>query len=465
VQAAIDGVPDKVTLAAPMARRWKWALGAGLALVAGATLVALVARRSLPPPAVLPPVSVAPPRSAPPALGPDDSAAAYLDAAEKLVEEKHFDPALDLVAKARALSITRADLNIRLTRLHYALTTAALMRKASQSVNDRNWRGAIGAAKDLLDREPENQQAIQILATAREALAPRTTEVSKGREGFISISTTPPGMVYVDDEPIGRSPIRARSIPSGRHTIQVRAPGYRATETEVKVAPRQTVTLVLPLAAERVASHSRPPIIESDGASGVAEPAGPIDGEGEGPSSRPRPVTPPPEVVPAAPASVDAVAKAGPSRAPQPPSAAAASAARSPAEDRASARTGPPAARALPGGALVSATPKSPIPKPTLPRTFFASDAEQLARACVLVEMTIVSQAGVSPDWARGITGPFRRLVGVNAEVYPVAMYYFLIREAGLGHDNRAAAANLASVHASGLILKFKNLPAVDRKL
>ena len=88
-----------------------------------------------------------------------------------------------------------------------------------------------------------------------------------------------------------------------------------------------------------------------------------------------------------------------------------------------------------------------------------------MGRACQLVESTIVSVGGVSPEWARGITGPFRRLVGANAEVYPVAMYYFLIREAALKHDQKTAAAALASAHSNGLILKFKNLPATERGL
>jgi eukaryotic-like serine/threonine-protein kinase len=481
LQAVVDGshpsaagLPDKVTIAAPLARRWKWALGAGLALLAGVTMIGLLVNRSRPLPVVPPPVAVAPSRSAPPTLGPDDSAAAYLDAAEKLAAEKRFEPALDLVAKTRELNITRPDLNIRLARINDSLLTASLLRKANLSVKDRNWRGAVDAAKDLLDREPENQQAIQILATARAALAPRTTEAVKGREsGFISITTTPPAMVYVDDEPIGRSPIRQRSISSGRHTIQVRAPGYRASETDVKVAPRQTVALVLPLTAESAApSHGRSAAEPESAALGAigrtssspvgnGEPAGRIEDEGESPASRPRPVAPAslPEN------GVDVVAKAGPARPGE--SSSATSASRPPVESRVAPRpaAGPPMGRVLPGGAIVSAKPKSPIPKPTLPRTFFASDAEQVARACVLVEMTIVSQAGVSPDWARGVTGPFRRLVGTNAEVYPVAMYYFLIREAGMGHDNKKAAANLAGVHSSGLILKFKNLPAIDRKL
>jgi hypothetical protein len=113
----------------------------------------------------------------------------------------------------------------------------------------------------------------------------------------------------------------------------------------------------------------------------------------------------------------------------------------------------------------MSATPKSPIPAPALPRSYIAKDAESLARVCQIVESSTVSLAGVSPEFARGITAPLRRLVGVNGEVFPVAMYYFIIREAALKHDNKAAAANLAAAQSNGLILKFKNLPATERSL
>jgi hypothetical protein len=115
-------------------------------------------------------------------------------------------------------------------------------------------------------------------------------------------------------------------------------------------------------------------------------------------------------------------------------------------------------------GLIYSAKPAAKIPPPSLPRVFTAKDAEQLARVCAVVEQATVS-AGVSPEYARGVTASLRRLVGVNADLYPVAMYYFIVREAGLGHDKGAAASNLASAHSSGLILKFKNLPANERSL
>jgi eukaryotic-like serine/threonine-protein kinase len=438
---------------------WTKALVAMLVL-SGAGGAAYLLKPHLLPPAPAPVVSelapAPPPAPAAPAISDDEAAAAYLEAAEKLVGEKRFEPALEMLSKAKQLTIRRPDLNIRLTNLNDSLTTSVLIKKASGLVKDKQYREAAEAAKEALDRDPENKEAIQILSSVRSALEPKTADSGKAKErardGFLSVTTNPPAMVYVDDTPIGRSPITRFSLSSGEHLIQVRAQGYRPTQTEVKVSPRQTLALVLPLAAEGApASSSRPVVREEEAprpevplASGrlVAASAGPAaererEPEPE-PTTRPRPPASPPSAP--SPAPVAAIKPAPVS----PPA---------------------PAASAATPGNLISATPKSPIPKPTLPRAFTAADAEQLGRACQLVESTIISVGGVSPEWARGITGPLRRLAGVNAEVYPVAMYYFLIREAALKHDHKSAAAGLASAHANGTILKFRNLPAVERGL
>ena len=125
----------------------------------------------------------------------------------------------------------------------------------------------------------------------------------------------------------------------------------------------------------------------------------------------------------------------------------------------------PPMPPRAAGGPVVSAVPKSPVPIPALPREVVTRDADQLSRVCQAVESLAVSLAGVSPDFARGITVAWRRRVGANATAYPIGMYYFIVREAALKHDSAIAAANLAAAYANGLILKFRNLPGVERAL
>jgi eukaryotic-like serine/threonine-protein kinase len=467
-----DGVtvssPSHAGLPAPKSGGgFKWAV-LGTLVLAGAGAAAYFLKPQ--PPVAQAPVAqgtspTAPTAPAQPAINEDEAAAAYLDAAEKYVKEKKYDPALDMLAKAKELKIRKPELNIRLTQLNDSLGTAVLLKKAQALVDAKNWRGALDMAKNALDRDPENKDALAILQSARTQLQPKPVETSKGnkeraRDGAVTISTTPPAMIYVDDEPIGRSPITNYTIPAGKHTIQARAQGFKPSEQDIKVAPRQTVALVMQLTAD--GSASRPSFREQ----ARAEPREPE------PETSP---SPPPAATTArlAPAAAAPSEPPQPSREPEnaastrprPPAATAPAPSPSPAPVASTTSSRPAPAAPSGNGSIVSATPKSPIPKPTLPRTFFASDADQLARACALVESTIVSAGGVSPEYARGVTSAFRRTVGVSAEVYPVAMYYFLIREAAIKHDQKTAAANLAAAHSNGLILKFKNLPAVERSL
>src|SRR6185295_12893844 len=100
-------------------------------------------------------------------------------------------------------------------------------------------------------------------------------------------------------------------------------------------------------------------------------------------------------------------------------------------------------------GPTISAAPKSPVPIPTLPRVLSEPGADQVARACQLVESAAVSLAGVSPEFARGVTGPLRRTLKQQSAIYPIAMYYFVVREAALRHDRATAAANLVAAQVN----------------
>jgi serine/threonine-protein kinase len=126
-----------------------------------------------------------------------------------------------------------------------------------------------------------------------------------------------------------------------------------------------------------------------------------------------------------------------------------------------------PAQTALraPSGAVISAAPRSPVPIPALPRVLIDAPPEQVARACQAVESAAISLAGVSPDFARGVTGPFRRALRPQSAIYPIAMYYFVVREAALKHDSAAAAANLVTGQSNGTLVRFKDLPGIDRGL
>jgi hypothetical protein len=87
-----------------------------------------------------------------------------------------------------------------------------------------------------------------------------------------------------------------------------------------------------------------------------------------------------------------------------------------------------------------------------LPRVYVTENSERLARVCQQVEAAAISLGGVDARFAHGITLPLRKQVRPNTPIYPMAMYYFVVREGTQNHDPKAAALNLAAAHASGLI-------------
>jgi hypothetical protein len=135
---------------------------------------------------------------------------------------------------------------------------------------------------------------------------------------------------------------------------------------------------------------------------------------------------------------------------------------------------GPPAAaaaeRRLPPvapAAAPSVEPPDPsrprtIPIPTLPRVYLADDPDELTRICRAVESAAVRVAGLDAGFARGATDRLCQAVPAHAPIYPIAMYYFLVREAALGHDAATAATNLEAAHASGIIVRYKDLPGIE---
>jgi serine/threonine protein kinase len=457
--APVDGMKARLN---PMVLRWGLVVLLILGAVgAGAGIWFIVLRAQ--PPGRVATVPASPERRLP---SDDDAAKAYLDAADKLAEQKRFEPARDMVSKAGELKIRDPALNIRLAQLRDTVTTGAMLRAAGVHLQQKDYRAASDVAKAVLDRAPGNPEALAIIGSVRKLSQPPREELSKGkslalnkertRTGALIINTTPSAMVYVDDEPIGRSPIKTYSIPAGRHTIQARAHGFAPRQQSVKVSAGQSITVALALTP--------------DGSGSAARSNGHDAGESPLPTlavrtDRPRAAEEAREEEAPHPAAATAVPDT-PAARPAPPPASAVPATPTPG----SLGTPKAAPRAVgpstPGGsdATGSSTRKS-VPKPTLPRSVQAADADQVARTCAAVESSVVSVAGISADFARGITGPLRRIMGSNAEIYPVAMYYFIVRESALNHDKSTAAANLAAAYSNGSLLKFKNLPAIERDL
>jgi serine/threonine protein kinase len=391
----------------------------GLGALAAAAM--LIWSPSRPPPE--PPV-VEQRASEKPAFSPDDAARAYLEEAERYARNGRLAPAVEVLAKARDLRISDPGLNIRLLRMREELESAAALRKAQNLVEAGDVKEAAEIAKGLLDRDPNNAQAVQLLATIRRTTrparspepppAPASRSRPAPRDGALTVTSNPPGMVYLDDDPIGRAPVNRRNLAPGTYTLQVRAPGHRPYETSIRVAAGRELSMVVPLV-----SNAPPEARQSPG----IRPLPPLTTTRSVPAEAPP--APAASAPPAAAAPVAAVVKTAPPV------------------------TQPIAQPLEKLERVVSTRPKDQVPVPPLPRTQEARSGEELGRLFARIENQTVTLAGLTPAFAQGVTGPLRRALESRGQMvtYPAGVYYFIVAEAARGHDKRTAAQNLLNLH------------------
>jgi serine/threonine protein kinase len=122
-----------------------------------------------------------------------------------------------------------------------------------------------------------------------------------------------------------------------------------------------------------------------------------------------------------------------------------------------------PAARPTDAAAasrIFSVKPHPSVAKPALPKLYTAQGPDDLQRILTAVEQETV-KAGCSPEFSRGITGAvYRTLVGQrSAEVFPAAMYYFIVTQAALGREKKIAEDELRRAHSSGIVRALNRLP------
>jgi eukaryotic-like serine/threonine-protein kinase len=398
--------------AAPSSNTWKWAAFGATGVAIAAAIWALTRTESVEP-GTRAAAPAAPPVAAPPEPvlpDPDAEAKVYIEAGESFANERRYDAALEMAAKAGALSIRNPSLTVRLTRLRERAT-------AELSAAQR-------AAPPPAEPEP-------VRPTGRATTPP--TEVASDE----------PQAAPARDSALSRRLRQAGGIKPGRRMATDEGPRFRRRPFPTEGAARRIESGAGGRRGGPAGGSS--PLVEL----ATPPPAGPAE-------APPPPVEAPAPPPPAAPPPEAKVASA--------PAAPESGSALTPARQRAAPPPAPVPPRA-PSGPTISAVPKSPVPIPTLPREVLARDGDLLGRVCQAVESSVIALAGVSPEFARGITTPLRRRVGTNAAIYPIAMYYFIVREAALKHDNVTAGANLAAAHASGLILKLRNLPGVERAM
>jgi serine/threonine protein kinase len=375
----------------------RWVAMAAAALAAG--LVVWSLKRAAPPLA-----EVTPSRA--PTADNREAARAYLDAAESLVNEKRFDPALDMVTKAGNLEVDDPSLNLRRAHLRERIASEVATHRTAEPL-DQAQPPALEATPtgdgNSLDRKPSSATAGtgRTRATLRDTSMGRRIRGSDSTGGFAT----------------------ARSHGSTQSRLKERRQAFVADP-----APSEPVAVEEPPAARPALPSPRlpPPVPDRSAPNGA--PAGP----GPAPALT-SPFSAPPDL---------SSASTSPPPAPRP----------SPTPAAPTAQPGE-TAHASAQGPAAATSPQAPAP--SLPRVYVTEDSERLARVCAQVESSAISLAGVSPEFARGITVPLRRQVRPNTPIYPMAMYYFVVREAAQRRDKHTAAANLADAHSTGQIRRL----------
>jgi hypothetical protein len=105
------------------------------------------------------------------------------------------------------------------------------------------------------------------------------------------------------------------------------------------------------------------------------------------------------------------------------------------------------------------------VPPPDLPRLLRAEGPQQIQRVFATVEQE-AARAGCSPGFTRGISDALRgALSGWQApDIYPSAMYYFIVREASVGRDRETTAQELVAAHRSGVLKALMRLAVQERR-
>jgi hypothetical protein len=435
----------------------RWKVTAALGVVLACALAAFVSTRR-PQGKQQKEVASAParPEAREPEFSPDEAARAYLDEVERMIANKRYGVAQQLLKKVRELEVLDPSLNIRLLRADDSLHIQLELRDAKNFLAQNKYTEAIESAKNVLDRDPENAEAIQLIASSRAARDPKTNTPERvarsprrQRAGSLFITSNVLGMVYLDDEPLGRTPIRDKEVPAGEYTLQIRAQGYRPYETHVQVAPGKPLNLEASLTADA-------PLPRAETETRAATAADAPTAQPTAPAARP--------ATPAVAAdTTHAHATSAPKAAPaQPaPSTSAGAAVAAPAQATNTVSSKPAA-----GERTVSARPNDQIPSPTLPRAYDAKDTADIQRACRIIEKQAIVLAGVSADFATGVTSALQRSLGGSpSRLYPVAMYYMIVIEAGRGHDKKTAGQALLAMQGdSALRNRMGALPAREPK-
>ncbi|RMG19386.1 MAG: PEGA domain-containing protein [Deltaproteobacteria bacterium] len=429
----------------------------------------------------------------------DAAVESYVAEAERVLKDGDAALADQLASKLEEMSAKDPDLDIRRLKMVGKLRVFGAVSKARAAIAQNDLDRAIEYAKQALMLDFSNQEARDLLEKARKAKGAESgpVEESGGEEepvvrgsssgdaaarasthtrrkassrgaGQLVVVSEPEAIAYVDDVPIGMTPLTGVPIRRGVHTLELRAPGYTPIRKRIAVRARKPVRVevqLTPETPERTAGVDRP----ANGAGAQAEVGRPSD---EGPASAATPPSPAAGAV-AASGRGDARDKAAPPSESSAVAAASGAPQKKPAGPSANAeeKGAPPrapasassAAAAVPSAAGRHAQPEQEgrqrtrrAEPPRLPRVAVARSRRDVLRILQQVEAELVLRGHLPRAQVKNITAPLARQLytqlapGEVTELYPRGLYWIAVDLFAEGRSPAQVASALRGAHYSG---------------
>jgi len=439
LEVEVDVVDVGTTATPPQPRGRALLVGGAVLAVAALAVVGWALRPApAPPPAPVPaPVAVVAP---PVAAGPSEAdknaaAAAYVAEAERLLAQHRYKGALDILEKGRALDASEPSVNIALARLQDQAELEGALARARDAKARGEAQEAAQAAREVLERDPQNAEARALLDAPAPAKAP--TPGKGAQSGSVWVSATPEATVYLDDEKVGTTPLRLPRVSAGKHTLQLRAAGFASAEREVKVLAGQEAKVSVSLEKAAPEPSVEPPRRASGALAVASKPEASvfIDGEAAGRT---------PWRGAALPVGSRLIEVREPGYLAQ--------------SRRVEVRDGAEVSASF----ELVAEEKKPAPaaavapvvkKPRLPVTYTAHSVKDLARVLSVVESEAVA-TGAQPaeKVARSTAALLDELTngfapGQSIELFPRGMYYLIVSQASKGVAPASIAQQLKAAH------------------
>jgi serine/threonine protein kinase len=119
-----------------------------------------------------------------------------------------------------------------------------LMANGAFYEEDGDVEQAVASYKEVLSRNPKHEGARERLEHIR---AERQDNAGKAaKQGSIRVTSEPRAMVFMDDLPLGETPI-SETVSAGKHNIEIRKKGYKSWTKEITVKEGETLPMGIKL--------------------------------------------------------------------------------------------------------------------------------------------------------------------------------------------------------------------------